>query len=104
MKYYMIIGLLIALFLVGCQAAIEDKDDAVQAGPAPGVEDVEEMVVVDDAEDKTEVVDEPSSVNEIEVTAKRWEFIPETIVVNQGSPVMVTTLLSSILMNKPSGL
>lgn len=43
--------------------------------PAPGNEDVEEMVVTD------------SEVVEIDMTAKQWEFDPGTITVKQGQKV-----------------
>jgi|TARA_B100001971_G_C18088562_1_gene482229 cytochrome c oxidase subunit 2 len=69
-------------------------DAPTQAVPAPGVDTVDETVVVEDPapppEDEslpTEVEPPAPAVNEIEVIAKQWEFIPNPITVSKGDNV-----------------
>ena len=111
MKKYILVLSVISLFLlVACskQQAIDEKQVVGQGTPvrpadtnaqedvvgdsgismkvpAPGNEDVKEMVVNDGSgEDSTN-----AGVVEFNMIAKQWEFDPETITVNQGNKVIL---------------
>ena len=60
-----------------------------QAVPAPGVnpDEVEETVVVSDGSGDLGVEEPESGVKEFRIIARQWEYIPETIEVNQGDRV-----------------
>lgn len=114
-----------SLVLVGCShtttpPAAEPVQDAgtTAAVPAPGFEDVEEMVVVeveepqlnddanvinvDDAVSEavevevapvveTPAVEEPNTASQktVNITAKQWEFSPSTVTVKKGTTVQL---------------
>ncbi len=89
MKKTLVIGLLlVAVLIVGCygtQTAAPTEPAATGEGatigvPAPGNEDVEEMVVKSYG----------GEVKEFEITAKQWEFVPNIIRVNLGDTVKLT--------------
>ena len=89
MKKTWIIGLLlVAVLITGCYGTqtttpsaptTTGKETSIGV-PAPGNEDVEEMVVKSSGGD----------VKEFEITAKQWEFVPNIIRVNQGDTVKLT--------------
>jgi cytochrome c oxidase subunit 2 len=88
MKKTLILGLLIvAVLIAGCygtQTAAPTKPAATEEKiaievPALGNEDVDEMVV-----------NGGGDVKEFTMTAKQWEFVPNTIIVNQGDTVKLT--------------
>jgi len=97
MKYAIILLGILVLALAACAP----EEVPTQAVPAPGVEDVEEMIVVEDGdamEDKSgdamtdgdameDTTNVAASEQVITVTAKRWEFIPNPITVKKGIPV-----------------
>src|SRR3989338_11395487 len=105
-NYLMLIGI-ISLFLVAACAQQEPKsqDSVVGQGtpvgdagssmavPAPGNGDVEEMIVNEGEgislppEEGSLVHDVEPEVVEIDMTAKQWEFDPETITVKEGQKV-----------------
>ena len=65
--------------------------------PAPGFEDVGEMIVddetmVDDSmvKEDTMVDEQPGAVKEITMTVKQWKFTPNRIEVNKGDTVRLT--------------
>ena len=82
----MILILALLTLIVGCSEVTTEIDDTV--------EDVED-VIIPEADDEVVVVEEEpepeeeqtSTVKEIQMTAKNWEFIPDTITVNQGDTV-----------------
>jgi cytochrome c oxidase subunit II len=76
--------------------------------PAPGFEDVDEMIVNDDGDkmmvdDDEVMIEEPSdTVKSFDITAKQWEFIPNRIEVNKGDSV--TLFIASIDVNHGIGI
>ena len=77
------------LLVSGCYNS--NSGGTTQAVPAPGFEDVEERVVIEDAPNDEEADDDPAEVEgdiiEIDIIAKSWEFVPSTIEVNLGDRV-----------------
>lgn len=105
-KYLLILGIISVFLIAACSQQVQTptKDDgASMKVPAPGNEDVEEMVVVEDGSEGEEPVTLPPEegslvhdveqqvvepqVVEISMTAKRWEFEPGTITVKKGQKV-----------------
>jgi len=81
----------LGLFLMsGCYESTRGSGTSTapptQAVPAPGFEDVEEMVVSSEGQTTEEEVS-TREVVEIDMIAKQWEFVPGTIEVNVGDKV-----------------
>ncbi len=108
--------LTLTILLVGCAPAEvpvvekqstpdrndENDDKAVSTSmpvPAPGHEDVPEMIVADSG---TPSEDEPAeqpkieAVREITMEAKKFEFVPSEITVNQGETVKLTVTSTDV--------
>ncbi len=80
-KIIFYLGLVGLIFLVGCsQVNKSNKNSDVSSKfPAPGFEDVPEMIV--NPEGGTD------NVKEISITARQWKFDPDPIIVNKGDNV-----------------
>ena len=100
-KYLLILGI-ISMFLIAACAQQASTGSPVDSGasmkvPAPGNENVEEMIVEDGSEGEEPITlppEESSLVHDIEpevveisMTAKQWEFEPGTITVKEGQKV-----------------
>lgn len=98
---FAVLALMLVLFF-GCTQEVQKPKPSL-ALPAPGSEDVGEMIVVEEShvvenqieeeqETKVEQIKEGSQtiVKEFIMTAKKWEFTPSTITVNQGDIVKIT--------------
>ena len=92
MKIYILAILFVLL------AACSQQVGPTQAVPAPGNEDVEEIIVIDASSDKESMADEEvmvdTSVREIRVIAKRWRFTPDPIEVDKGENIRL--ILTSV--------
>ncbi len=92
-KAIVLATLILWLFLVtGCGQTTTSSDSPTLKVPAPGSEDVEEMVVVDEGQTEEparteEIAPSGEKTKEFDITAKNWEFIPNTITVNKGDTV-----------------
>lgn len=68
------------------------NDNISMEVPAPGFEDVEEMIVIEDESDNDAMEDEVKdlpNVKEFDIIAKQWNFVPDIITVNRGDTVII---------------
>ncbi len=103
--YYFMLGLLAVFLLAGCTSP---APEATSPTPVPGFTGVDEKVVAGESDSQqnpapetTPSAQEPEpgnvaenkaaspQVKEFDVTAKQWEFIPDTITVNKGDTVIL---------------
>jgi len=91
------------LLIVGCaeQSVPDQPQEVVAQVPAEGNIDVDEMVVAEELEieEKQEVQEEvqqeviekvTSTIKEFKIVAKRWDFEPSVITVNEGDTVKLS--------------
>lgn len=90
------------IFVVGCGQSTTSSGSPSLGVPAPGSEDIPEMVVVEEgqkteeplkAEEVTpsrEDTQQAGEVKEITMTAQRFSFNPGTITVNKGDTVKIS--------------
>jgi cytochrome c oxidase subunit 2 len=97
-KYLLILGIISLFLIAACSQEVEtstqveddhehgvddvhedeeEHEETSMKVPVPGNEDVEEMVVVESAND----------VKEFDIIARQWEFEPAVIIVNKGDKV-----------------
>ena len=61
---------------------MEDKNPTMEV-PVPGMENIDEMIIQDSDDDE-------ASIRSFKMTAKKWEFDPETITVEEGDTVRLS--------------
>ena len=92
-KAIVLTTLILGLFVVtGCGQNTTNSDSPTLKVPVPENKDVEEMVVVDEGQTEEptrteEVAPSGEKTKEFDITARNWEFIPNTITVNKGDTV-----------------
>jgi len=91
--YYTLLTIVALLALVGCATTPKTPEPTTAPVPAPGFEDVEEMVVEEAGggeEQVEEIVIEPrESIRDINIIAKRWNFEPNRITVKKGERIVL---------------
>jgi len=107
MKKILIIISLIALVIlvVACTQTAEPSAPESSKMPASGSEDVPETVVVEEpSTEETPTTETPpipelppvSWIKEFDIVAKQWEFVPNTITVNEGDLVKLTLTTADV--------
>jgi len=84
----LLLGILILVSACASEPTTTGETAPTQAVPAPGVDpdSVDEMIVVEDG-DETVERGSTNTLVEVDLVARKWEFVPSTITVNQGDTV-----------------
>ena len=95
---FMILTIIVlSLFVIGCNETMVEETIEPVAEETTVPAAIEEPAVVEEikteapvAEETTEPTVEESTTQEFSITAKKWDFAPETITVNKGDLVKIT--------------
>ncbi len=91
-RYLLVLGIFAVLLAAGCSSGVKESANAGTSSRVPaGSGDeatVGEAVVVQESYAKT--APEINSVRQFTMTAKQWEFSPDTITVNKGDTVVLS--------------
>ena len=94
-KMLLLTIIFIFLFVVGCTEAPIEVSDHGHDGDVEADHHDEDDVNLEEIEEQEDPMDldpvveveEESTVKEFKMTAKKWEFVPDTITVNEGDTV-----------------
>lgn len=83
-KIIFYLSLIALIFLVGCSHVNKSNtnSDVSSKFPAPGFEDIKEAIVNEEGN--------TDNIQEISVTAKKWKFDPDQIIVNKGERIKLS--------------
>lgn len=83
------------IFLLGCTQQLPAAAPS-SAVPVPGMEDVQETVVIEEEPESLKPTAEPEElpepqevIKEFTITARQWDFEPSTITVDKGDKVRI---------------